>query len=81
MIETKIRTSYQVVEGNIVLFLVNSWLTRSPMLRLIQLRAEEYVHLQNATAKDGNVQKAGQMIILPSSFKRVHRAICTIGRK
>ena len=33
-----------------------------------QLRAEDYVHLQDAIAGDGHVQDMGQLVILPSSF-------------
>lgn len=33
-----------------------------------KLRAEDYIHLKDAIAKDGNVADLGQMIILPSSY-------------
>lgn len=33
-----------------------------------KLRAEEYIHLQDAIETDGNLQDVGQLIILPSSF-------------
>jgi len=33
-----------------------------------RLRAEEYIHLQDAVANDRNAHEIGQMVILPSSF-------------
>ncbi len=33
-----------------------------------QLRAENYVHLKDAIASDGNTQNLGQLVVLPSSF-------------
>ncbi|XP_043476306.1 uncharacterized protein LOC122507576 [Leptopilina heterotoma] len=33
-----------------------------------QLRAENYIHLQDAIRRDGNLESLGQVVILPSSF-------------
>ncbi len=33
-----------------------------------QLRAENYIHLKDAIAHDGNVQNVGQLVVLPSTF-------------
>ena len=33
-----------------------------------KLRVEEYIHLRDAVANDGNVDNLGQLMILPSSF-------------
>uniref|UniRef100_A0A8D8ZAP2 Helitron helicase-like domain-containing protein n=1 Tax=Cacopsylla melanoneura TaxID=428564 RepID=A0A8D8ZAP2_9HEMI len=33
-----------------------------------KLRAENYVHLQDAIERDGDLHNLGQMVILPSSF-------------
>lgn len=38
-----------------------------------KLRTDEYIHLRDAIASDGNVQNLGRLLILPSTFTGSHR--------
>lgn len=44
-------------------------------IRLNQIKSEEYIHLLDAIATDGNANKLGKMVILPATFTKSPRLL------